>query len=114
MRHTGTLCEQVRDRSITQKMSREIMTDTIDLLQGPREISILDKAAIPLIYGPNSECRKASWYTQGGNDPTKCAVNMIRDGRTYRLRRRAWDRGLANKGMYVEKFVRRKLKSIQP
>jgi hypothetical protein len=105
MRHTGTLSEQVSHRSETQKNPREIMTDAIDFLQGPREISILDKAAIPLIYGPNSECRKASWYTQGGNDPNKCAVNMIRDGRTYRLRRRAWDRGLANKCMYVNMFV---------
>ncbi|KAF2689772.1 cytochrome P450 67 [Lentithecium fluviatile CBS 122367] len=66
---------------------------------GPREISVLDKAAIPLLYGPNSECTKAAWYGQSGNDNSKVSINMTRDTKQYRLRRRAWDRGFSIKAL---------------
>ncbi|KAF1962854.1 cytochrome P450 67 [Byssothecium circinans] len=66
---------------------------------GPRDISILDKRAIPLIYGPNSECRKSTWYSQSSNDSSKVSINMTRDQKSYRLRRRAWDRGFSMKAL---------------
>jgi hypothetical protein len=65
---------------------------------GPREISVLSKEAVPLLYGPNSETRKSTWYGQTGNDPKKCSIHMTRDFNDHRLRRRAWDRGFSIKG----------------
>jgi hypothetical protein len=70
-------------------------------IKGPREISILRKSAVPILYGPNSECLKSTWYGQTGNDPKKCSIHMTRDFNGHRLRRRAWDRGFSIKGMYV-------------
>ncbi|KAF2470653.1 cytochrome P450 [Lindgomyces ingoldianus] len=66
---------------------------------GPREISVLRQSAVPLIYGPNSECRKSTWYGQTGNDPKKCSIHMTRDYNDHRLRRRAWDRGFSIKAL---------------
>jgi hypothetical protein len=71
-------------------------------LTGPREISILRKSAVPLLYGPNSECLKSTWYGQTGNDPKQCSIHMTRDFNDHRLRRRAWDRGFSIKGMFYQ------------
>lgn len=68
--------------------------------KGPREISVLRKSAVPILYGPNSECSKSTWYGQTGNDPKKCSIHMTRDFNDHRLRRRAWDRGFSIKGMH--------------
>jgi hypothetical protein len=65
---------------------------------GPREISILRKEAVPILYGPNSECRKSTWYGQTGNDPKKCSIHMTRDFNDHRIRRRAWDKGFSIRG----------------
>jgi hypothetical protein len=64
---------------------------------GPREISIMRKEAVNLIFGPRSECRKSSWYGQMGNDPRKVSLNMTRDKALYKLRRRNWDRAMSTK-----------------
>jgi hypothetical protein len=69
---------------------------------GPRELSILDKAALPVIYGPNAACGKSTWYGQNGNDKNKVSINMTRDPKQYRTRRRAWDRGLSIKGRLLD------------
>ncbi|KAF2793406.1 cytochrome P450 [Melanomma pulvis-pyrius CBS 109.77] len=66
---------------------------------GPREISVLRKSAVPLLYGPNSECLKSTWYGQTGNDPKKCSIHMTRDFNDHRLRRRAWDKGFSIKAL---------------
>jgi len=66
---------------------------------GPREISVLRKSAVPILYGPNSECLKSTWYGQTGNDPKKCSIHMTRDFNGHRLRRRAWDRGFSIKAL---------------
>ncbi|ORY18831.1 cytochrome P450 67 [Clohesyomyces aquaticus] len=66
---------------------------------GQREISILRKSAVPLIYGPNSECLRSTWYGQTGNDPKKCSIHMTRDFNDHRMRRRAWDRGFSIKAL---------------
>ncbi|KAH6619026.1 cytochrome P450 67 [Boeremia exigua] len=68
---------------------------------GPREISILDKDAIPLIYGSKSKCRKASWYSATGFDPDHVNIGAIRDPVKYKQRRRAWDRGLSTRMLPV-------------
>ncbi|KAF2645995.1 putative benzoate 4-monooxygenase cytochrome P450 [Massarina eburnea CBS 473.64] len=66
---------------------------------GPREVSVLRRSAVQAIYGPNSECRKSTWYGQTGNDQQKTSIHMTRDHNKYRLRRRAWDRGFAIKAI---------------
>ncbi|KAG9191253.1 hypothetical protein G6011_09341 [Alternaria panax] len=66
---------------------------------GPREISVLRKSAVPILYGPNSECLKSTWYGQTGNDPKNCSIHMTRDFNDHRLRRRAWDRGFSIKAL---------------
>ncbi|KAH5581599.1 hypothetical protein HBI24_127250 [Parastagonospora nodorum] len=66
---------------------------------GPREISINRKEAVPLLYGPNSQCLKSTWYGQTGNDPQKCSIHMTRDFNGHRLRRRAWDKGFSIKAL---------------
>lgn len=66
---------------------------------GPREICIVRKSAIPLIYGPQSRCLKTTWYAQVSPDSKKCSVHMTRDFDDHRKRRKAWDRGLSIKGM---------------
>ncbi|EOA83112.1 uncharacterized protein SETTUDRAFT_21815 [Exserohilum turcica Et28A] len=66
---------------------------------GPREISIRQKSAVPVLYGPNSECLKSTWYGQTGNDQQKCSIHMTRDYNGHRLRRRAWDRGFSIKAL---------------
>lgn len=72
--------------------------EELTLCAGPREITILRKSAVNAIYGINTECRKSTWYGQTGHDPNKVSVNMTRDPVRHRLRRRAWDKGVAVKG----------------
>jgi hypothetical protein len=64
---------------------------------GPREISIVRKEALALVYGPRSKCRKSTWYGQSGEDARKVSMNMTRDRALFKLRRKAWDRGLSVK-----------------
>ncbi|KAF1944269.1 cytochrome P450 [Clathrospora elynae] len=71
------------------------------LRMGPREISILDPAAIPLIYGPESTCRKGTLYSINSLDSDKVSIIGIREPSKYRPRRRAWDRGLSIKAMRI-------------
>ncbi|KAI4602498.1 hypothetical protein KJ359_009742 [Pestalotiopsis sp. 9143b] len=64
---------------------------------GPRELCIVRSSAVPLLYGPNTKCRKSTWYTQVDTDCRNCSINMTRDVDDYRRRRRAWDRGFSMK-----------------
>jgi hypothetical protein len=66
---------------------------------GPRELSILDAAAIPILYGPKSQCTKSMFYQSDGGHDDVVSINGIRDPAKYRPRRRAWDRGMSVKGM---------------
>jgi hypothetical protein len=65
---------------------------------GPRELSILNPAAIPVLYGPGTECRKSTFYTINGSHDDIASINGVRDPAKYRPRRRAWDRGMSMKG----------------
>lgn len=77
----------------------------LSALVGPREICIVRKSAIPLIYGPQSECLKSSWYTQLSTDHAKSSIHMTRDVDDHRRRRKAWDRGLSIKGKQSPIFL---------
>lgn len=67
---------------------------------GPREICIVRKSALPLIYGPQSECLKSSWYAQVSVDPKICSIHMTRDFDDHRRRKKAWDRGFSIRGKH--------------
>jgi cytochrome P450 len=66
---------------------------------GPREISVLRKSAVPLLYGPGSKLLKSTWYGQTGNDPKKTSIHMTREPESHKQRRRAWDRGFSAKAL---------------
>lgn len=65
---------------------------------GPREVSVVRKSAVSLIFGPQSKCSKSTWYAQASTDPKSCSIHHTRDVDDHRKRRKAWDRGLSVKG----------------
>ncbi|KAB2573294.1 Averantin hydroxylase [Lasiodiplodia theobromae] len=66
---------------------------------GPREISILNPSAIPLLYGPKTKCRRGPWYDHiRGSEEDKHVLN-IRDPALHSQRRRVLDRGLSSKAL---------------
>lgn len=68
---------------------------------GPREISILNPSAIPLLYGPKTKCRRGPWYDHiRGSEEDKHVLN-IRDPALHSQRRRVLDRGLSSKGTFA-------------
>ena len=69
---------------------------------GPRELCIVRSAAVPLIFGPKSKCRKSTWYAQVDVKNKECSVHMTRDFENHRLRRRAWDQGFSVKGEFAK------------
>ncbi|ODM14315.1 hypothetical protein SI65_10239 [Aspergillus cristatus] len=66
---------------------------------GSREVSIVRKSAVSLIFGPQSKCRKSTWYAQVSTDPKSCSIHHTRDVDDHRKRRKAWDRGLSVKAL---------------
>jgi hypothetical protein len=72
---------------------------------GPREICIVRKSAVSLIYGPQSPCLKTTWYAQVSPNHKKCSIHMTRDFDDHRKRRKAWDRGFSIKGMSTDFLV---------
>ncbi|CAG8384457.1 unnamed protein product [Penicillium salamii] len=66
---------------------------------GPREICIVRKSAVPLIFGPNSKCRKSTYYAQASTESQNCSVHHTRDIDDHRKRRKAWDRGFSIKAL---------------
>ncbi|KAF2036184.1 cytochrome P450 [Setomelanomma holmii] len=67
---------------------------------GPREVSILNPAAIPVLYGPKTQCTRSTFYTFSGDRDDITNLNGVRDPANCRPRRRAWDRGMSTKGMH--------------
>jgi hypothetical protein len=71
---------------------------------GPRELSILRASAITSLYGPQTLCRKSTWYSQVSEDVAKCSLNSSRDFEDHKRRRRAWDQGFSVKGEHLQPF----------
>jgi hypothetical protein len=69
-----------------------------EFLPGPREICIVRKSAIPLLFSPQSKCGKSTFYAQAQTESKYCNVNQSRDHDDHRRRRKAWDRGFSVKG----------------
>ncbi|KAH7018218.1 putative cytochrome P450 [Microdochium trichocladiopsis] len=74
---------------------------------GPREVCIVRSSAVPLIYGPKSDCHKSTWYSQVDVNNKACSIHMTRDYESHRLRRRAWDRGFSVKALntYIPRIL---------
>ncbi|KAI5810775.1 cytochrome P450 [Pyronema omphalodes] len=60
---------------------------------GPRELSILDAAAIPAIYGSTSACIRGPFHNLTSPEG-KGNIFNTRDKATHAVKRRAWDRAL--------------------
>ncbi|OJK03510.1 hypothetical protein ASPACDRAFT_49664 [Aspergillus aculeatus ATCC 16872] len=68
---------------------------------GPREICIVRRSALPVLFGPQSKCRKSTYYAQASTNPIECSVHHTRDFEDHRKRRKAWDRGFSIKSLGV-------------
>lgn len=68
---------------------------------GPRELAVVRRSAVPLLYGPNSKCLKSTWYMQVSSDHRKCSIHMTRDFNDHRIRKKAWDKGFSVKGTSI-------------
>ncbi|KAJ5656226.1 hypothetical protein N7507_008176 [Penicillium longicatenatum] len=68
---------------------------------GPREICIVRKSAIPLLFSPQSKCGKSTFYAQAQTESKYCNVNQSRDHDDHRRRRKAWDRGFSVKALAI-------------
>ncbi|CAG7921899.1 unnamed protein product [Penicillium olsonii] len=88
-------------KSIQYNVEIEKLHDTYgDFIRtGPREICIVRKSAVPLIFGPQSKCRKSTYYAQASTEPKNCSVHHTRDIDDHRRRRKAWDRGFSIKAL---------------
>lgn len=98
--HAGKTAQLHRERVALHKKYGDVVR------VGPRELSILRASAVPLLYGPMTECRKSTWYAQAGTDTDYASLHMVRDRNSHRLRRRAWDRGFSQKGLFKYVFLR--------
>ncbi|KAA8901371.1 cytochrome P450 67 [Sphaerosporella brunnea] len=61
---------------------------------GPREVSVIRASAVQTIYGAQSTCSRAPFYSQVADHPN-CSLHASRDRVYHNLRRRAWDRGFS-------------------
>ncbi|KAE8316235.1 cytochrome P450 [Aspergillus transmontanensis] len=59
------------------------------------------RTALPLIYGPQTGCRRSTWYGHVDVDHTKICMALSRDFNDHRRRRRAWDRAFSIKSLSV-------------
>lgn len=73
---------------------------------GPREISILNPNAIPILYGARSQCTKGPWYDHDimMKEEDK-SVFLLRDPSLHSFRRRILDRGFSSKGKMPAKLL---------
>ncbi|KIW05638.1 uncharacterized protein PV09_03509 [Verruconis gallopava] len=58
---------------------------------GPRDLSIADVNAIPVIHGVGTKCRKGLWYG-AGEHVEGFSLHTTRDKKDHRERRRIWDK----------------------
>ncbi|BAE58815.1 unnamed protein product [Aspergillus oryzae RIB40] len=53
------------------------------------------RTALPLSYGPQTGCRRSTWYGHVDVDDTKICMALSHDFNDHRRRRRAWDRAFS-------------------
>jgi hypothetical protein len=58
---------------------------------GPRDLSISDVNAIPIVHGVGTKCTKGPWYG-AGEHIEGFSLHTSRDKKNHRERRRVWDR----------------------
>ncbi|KAJ5653878.1 hypothetical protein N7490_000881 [Penicillium lividum] len=66
---------------------------------GPREICIVRKSAVPLLFSAQSKCDKSTFYAQAQTKSKNCSVHHVRDHDEHRKRRKAWDRAFSIKAL---------------
>jgi cytochrome P450 family 628 len=75
-------------------LSRFLLT----VSQGPRELSITDVNAIPVIHGYNSKCKKTLWYNNAVG-VEGLSVHTTQDRADHRERRKTWDKAFNIKAL---------------
>lgn len=65
---------------------------------GPRELSIADVDAVPVVHGALSKCTKGPWYSTGKHIEGY-SLHTCRDKKEHRERRKIWDRGFNAKAL---------------
>jgi hypothetical protein len=58
---------------------------------GPRDLSISDVNAVPIVHGVSTKCTKGLWYG-AGEHIEGFSLHTSRDKKDHRERRRVWDR----------------------
>ncbi|KAF3056243.1 Tryprostatin B 6-hydroxylase [Daldinia childiae] len=66
---------------------------------GPRELCIVRDSAIPIIYGPNTNCHKPVCYMGTSPDSKKVSFHGSQDPNDHKRRHRAWDKGFSIKAL---------------
>ncbi|KAI1646748.1 cytochrome P450 [Daldinia loculata] len=66
---------------------------------GPRELCIVRDSAIPIIYGPNTNCHKPVAYMGASADSKKASLHSSQDPNDHKRRHRAWDKGFSIKAL---------------
>ncbi|KAI0135899.1 cytochrome P450 [Daldinia grandis] len=66
---------------------------------GPRVLCIVRDSAIPIIYGPNTNCHKPAMYMGSSIDPKKTTIHGSQDPDDHRRRHKAWDKGFSIKAL---------------
>ena len=65
---------------------------------GPRELSIADVEAVPLVHGISSKCTKGPWYDAAMHIEGS-SLHNTRSKAAHKDKRRAWDRALNAKSL---------------
>jgi tryprostatin B 6-hydroxylase len=63
---------------------------------GSNDLSIAIPVGVPVVYGPNSVCRKATWYDE---DSPRRSIHTSRDFNFHQQRRRVWSAGFSDKAL---------------
>lgn len=79
-----------------ENLHTEYKSDIIRI--GPRELSIIDAEAIPLVHGPFSKCRKGPFY--GFMEHIEgFSVHTTPSKQEHKERRKLWDKALSTKSL---------------
>ncbi|KAF2710676.1 cytochrome P450 [Pleomassaria siparia CBS 279.74] len=82
---------------------------------GSPDLSITHPLGVGVIYGPKSNCRKASWYDE---DHPRASIHTTRDHQFHNARRRVWSKAFSDKALQgyevrVAKYVERLVQKVE-
>ncbi|KAF2685629.1 cytochrome P450 [Lentithecium fluviatile CBS 122367] len=93
LRHVVPSCQYYIE---VEGLHRKYNSDIIRT--GPRELSVTNADAIPLIHGPTSKCRKSAWYG-GAAFLEGTSLQTTRSKKEHRERRKIWEHAFNAKAL---------------